>query len=60
MFLLDFANKVLQEGSNPRQGTKSDQAHPPIHPTKCASNLQGKIFCSYVCVCVFTFEAENY
>lgn len=37
----NFANKVLQEGSNPRQGTKSDQAHPPIHPTKCASNLQG-------------------
>ena len=29
-----FANKVLEWGPNPRKGTKSDQAHPPIHPTK--------------------------
>lgn len=32
---------MLEEGPNPRQGRKSDQAHPPIHPTKYASNLQG-------------------
>lgn len=29
-----FATKVLQWGPNPRNGRKSDQAHPPIHPTK--------------------------
>lgn len=28
-----FAQRVLDEGLNPRQGKKSDQAHPPIHPT---------------------------
>ncbi|XP_017774613.1 PREDICTED: DNA topoisomerase 3-alpha [Nicrophorus vespilloides] len=39
-----FANRILEEygGPNPRQGKKSDQAHPPIHPTKYAENLQGK------------------
>lgn len=29
-----FATKVLEWGPNPRNGPKSDQAHPPIHPTK--------------------------
>ena len=37
----DFANRVLQWGPNPRNGNKSDQAHPPIHPTKFTSTLQG-------------------
>lgn len=37
----DFANRVLDWGPNPRNGNKSDQAHPPIHPTKLATNLQG-------------------
>ena len=41
MIFLAFANRVLQEGPNPRQGKKSDQAHPPIHPTKSGSNLGG-------------------
>uniref|UniRef100_A0A1Y1LNG7 DNA topoisomerase n=1 Tax=Photinus pyralis TaxID=7054 RepID=A0A1Y1LNG7_PHOPY len=37
-----FAQRVLNEGGpNPRQGRKSDQAHPPIHPTKYANNLNG-------------------
>ncbi|XP_078042704.1 topoisomerase 3-alpha isoform X2 [Augochlora pura] len=36
-----FAQQLLQEGLNPRQGKKSDQAHPPIHPTKFSNNLQG-------------------
>ncbi|KAH0541196.1 hypothetical protein KQX54_021251 [Cotesia glomerata] len=36
-----FAQRVLEEGVTPRQGKKSDQAHPPIHPTKYADNLQG-------------------
>uniref|UniRef100_A0A4Y0BNI3 DNA topoisomerase n=2 Tax=Anopheles funestus TaxID=62324 RepID=A0A4Y0BNI3_ANOFN len=36
-----FAGKVLQWGVNPRNGKKSDQAHPPIHPTKLPTNLSG-------------------
>jgi len=34
LWFVAFAQKVLDEGPNPFQGTKSDQAHPPIHPTK--------------------------
>lgn len=29
-----FAQRVAEWGPNPRNGNKSDQAHPPIHPTK--------------------------
>ncbi|KAM3826915.1 DNA topoisomerase 3-alpha isoform 1-T1 [Vipera latastei] len=37
-----FAQRILDGGRpTPRQGAKSDQAHPPIHPTKYAGNLQG-------------------
>ena len=38
-----FANRINQEfgGPNPRKGKKSDQAHPPIHPIKTATNLAG-------------------
>ncbi|TMS15658.1 DNA topoisomerase 3-alpha [Larimichthys crocea] len=38
-----FAQRVLEQpgGPNPRQGKKSDQAHPPIHPTKYSNSLQG-------------------
>ncbi|NXP60465.1 TOP3A topoisomerase, partial [Chloropsis cyanopogon] len=37
-----FAQRILDQGGpTPRSGNKSDQAHPPIHPTKYASNLQG-------------------
>ncbi|KAH8274166.1 hypothetical protein KR044_013327 [Drosophila immigrans] len=36
-----FARRVLEWGPNPRNGNKSDQAHPPIHPTKLVTNLQG-------------------
>ncbi|XP_078691459.1 DNA topoisomerase 3-alpha-like isoform X1 [Branchiostoma floridae x Branchiostoma belcheri] len=36
-----FAAGVLQRGPNPRNGTKTDNAHPPIHPTKYTDNLQG-------------------
>lgn len=37
----NFARGLLETGITPRQGKKSDQAHPPIHPTKYADNLQG-------------------
>ncbi|XP_062999738.1 DNA topoisomerase 3-alpha isoform X2 [Elgaria multicarinata webbii] len=37
-----FAQRILDEGGpTPRNGNKSDQAHPPIHPTKYVGNLQG-------------------
>ncbi|XP_053654967.1 DNA topoisomerase 3-alpha isoform X2 [Cherax quadricarinatus] len=36
-----FAAGVLEDGPNPRKGKKSDQAHPPIHPTKYTSDLHG-------------------
>uniref|UniRef100_A0A8D3C4V5 DNA topoisomerase n=1 Tax=Scophthalmus maximus TaxID=52904 RepID=A0A8D3C4V5_SCOMX len=38
-----FAQRVLDQpgGPNPRQGKKSDQAHPPIHPTKFGNAMQG-------------------
>lgn len=38
-----FAQRVLDQpgGPNPRQGKNSDQAHPPIHPTKFTDTLQG-------------------
>lgn len=39
-----FAQRVLQEGIDPRQGKKSDQAHPPIHPIKYTDSLRGKVF----------------
>ncbi|GIY15305.1 DNA topoisomerase 3-alpha [Caerostris extrusa] len=37
-----FAERVLQWSPNPRQGNKTDKAHPPIHPTKYIDTLQGK------------------
>lgn len=37
-----FAQNILERGGpTPRNGNKSDQAHPPIHPTKYTSSLQG-------------------
>lgn len=33
-----FAERVMEWGPNPRNGTKSDQAHPPIHPTKMVAS----------------------
>ena len=37
----DFAQRVIQDGINPRQGKKSDHAHPPIHPIKFVGTLHG-------------------
>ncbi|CAK1547296.1 unnamed protein product [Leptosia nina] len=37
-----FAQNILDSGGpTPRQGNKSDKAHPPIHPTKYTNNLSG-------------------
>ncbi|KAL3318443.1 DNA topoisomerase 3-alpha [Cichlidogyrus casuarinus] len=36
-----FAENLLSSGVKPRNGKKSDQAHPPIHPLKSGSDLQG-------------------
>ena len=35
-----FAQQVLENGPNPRNGSKTDNAHPPIHPLKYTDNLQ--------------------
>ncbi|XP_055836561.1 DNA topoisomerase 3-alpha isoform X2 [Episyrphus balteatus] len=37
----EFAARVIEWGCNPRNGNKSDQAHPPIHPTKMVTHLNG-------------------
>ena len=37
----NFAQRLLEQGITPRQGKKSDQAHPPIHPLKYTNTLQG-------------------
>ena len=37
----DTARQVLIQSPTPRQGLVSDQAHPPIHPIKYTSRLQG-------------------
>ncbi|XP_050684412.1 DNA topoisomerase 3-alpha isoform X2 [Leptidea sinapis] len=37
-----FAQSILDSGGpTPRQGNKSDKAHPPIHPTKYTHSLSG-------------------
>ncbi|KAK4336755.1 hypothetical protein RND71_043770 [Anisodus tanguticus] len=35
-----FAQRVLNDGIHPRQGKKTDKAHPPIHPLKHVTNLE--------------------
>eukprot|EP00112_Aurelia_sp_Birch-Aquarium-sp1_P006025 Seg1673.6 transcript_id=Seg1673.6/GoldUCD/mRNA.D3Y31 product="DNA topoisomerase 3-alpha" protein_id=Seg1673.6/GoldUCD/D3Y31 len=37
----EFAAAILNRGVNPRNGRKTDNAHPPIHPTKYTNTLQG-------------------
>ena len=36
-----FAQGVMNQGPMPRNGNKTDNAHPPIHPTKYKSDLSG-------------------
>lgn len=45
----DFAAEVLEHGPNPRNGSKSDEAHPPIHPLKHVADgsLQGNEWLVY-------------
>jgi len=39
----NFAQRILDEGgARPRVGKKTDNAHPPIHPTKYTDQLRGK------------------
>ena len=40
LFLSEFAAGILNRGVNPRNGRKTDNAHPPIHPTKYTNTLQ--------------------
>ena len=42
VFIIGFASGILQNGGpRPRNGNKTDKAHPPIHPVKYSNNLQG-------------------
>ena len=53
-----FARKVMEWGPDPRSGNKSDNAHPPIHPTKFSSTLTGnekrvyELICRHFLACV--------
>ncbi|XP_054082911.1 DNA topoisomerase 3-alpha isoform X2 [Zeugodacus cucurbitae] len=53
-----FAQRVKEWGANPRNGNKSDQAHPPIHPTKLVTDLHGndarlyELICRHFLACV--------
>jgi len=40
MCVTAFAANLLNDGPTPRNGNKSDHAHPPIHPTKYTDSLQ--------------------
>ena len=35
-----FAAQLVAAGPTPRRGSKTDNAHPPIHPTKYTNTLQ--------------------
>ncbi|OAD60713.1 DNA topoisomerase 3-alpha [Eufriesea mexicana] len=37
----NFAQQLLEKGLTPREGKKSDQAHPPIYPLKYIDSLNG-------------------
>jgi hypothetical protein len=43
-----FAEAILARGApTPHNGTQSDEAHPPIHPTKYVNNLDDRQFKVY-------------
>ena len=42
--IVGFAHRLLAFGVTPRNGKKSDQAHPPIHPTRFVDNLAGTFY----------------
>ena len=48
--VVGFAAQLLATGPTPRRGTKSDNAHPPIHPTKYTNGLQVRLVYSDFCV----------
>ena len=38
----------MEAGITPKNGSKSDQAHPPIHPTKYTNSLSVNIFFNFL------------
>ncbi|XP_067622103.1 DNA topoisomerase 3-alpha isoform X3 [Eurosta solidaginis] len=46
-----FVRRINEWGANPRNGNKTDQAHPPIHPTKLVTDLHGNEARVYELVC---------
>lgn len=55
----DFATKVLNWGTNPRNGKKSDQAHPPIHPIKLTTGKVSRTGCLIDSVSYVTSYVTN-
>ena len=53
IFVLGFAARILERGPTPRNGKKTDQAHPPIHPTKYTNNLQVILVVYQICYVMF-------
>lgn len=47
----DFAKRVMDWAPTPRNGKKTDQAHPPIHPLKLTNELHGNEQRVYELVC---------
>ena len=39
--LKTFCETILKDGPNPNNGKKNDEAHPPIHPLKIGTDLEG-------------------
>lgn len=47
----------MQNGPNPRNGKKTDEAHPPIHPTRFDATLQGNL--SNPCLLLYDFGVQT-
>ena len=43
----NFAARLLTVGPTPRRGTKTDNAHPPIYPTKYSNGLSVSEYSNY-------------
>ena len=59
-FFLGFAGHILSVGPAPRQGSKTDNAHPPIHPVKYTDTLTVSIssLIMYHCYFIIKYSRE--
>lgn len=55
-----FAQGIMDSGGpTPRQGNKSDKAHPPIHPTKYTNSKIIYLICELTSTCAKTQFREK-